>query len=372
MKKNKVIRYIGSKEKLLDFISDTITASVPDKDVTFVDGFTGTGVVSKYFYEHTKWNILAFDLAEYSGVFVNTIKITTTPERVKQLLTYVDSLDLETDGDIFNEFSYGGTPKSINDISLFAGQPVLSRLFFSKKVGQKIDTIRKSLKQMLEAGLINEEEKNIILLFTLSYADRNANTTSVYGAYLKRNLKEKEYPFLDPVLLTELENRYQEKKKNKVSFKKGDIISCLKKVPENSIIYFDPPYNTRRYESNYHILNYIVNLEFNPVLDIKLNSKTGMSNQVITNLFGSLSGTKEIFESMITLALSKNNKVFISYNNEGVMTKKDIVKLCKKHGYILTEHSKKYKKFTAGEKRNNEKKTHVQELIWEITNVFKK
>ena len=364
MKKNKVIRYIGSKEKLLDFLSEVLLKDM-GKNVTFVDGFTGTGVVAKYFYDHSNLNIIACDMASYSEPFIKTIKITTKIEKIKSLLETISNLPLVA-GDIFNEFSFGGKPKTISDLSIFDGQESASRLFFSKIVGKRIDTVRAFLNKSIAEGSISEEEKNIVLLFLLNYADKNANTTSVFGAYLKRNLKEKEVPLLDPVLLQEMGRRYNNSKKQSVDFVKGDIISSLSKIPENSLIYFDPPYNTRRYESNYHILNYIVNLNFT-YKEIKQDSKTGLPSEVPVNLFGSKEGTKQVFEKMILTGLSKNKKIFISYNNEGAMSKKELLKLCKTHNLSLKEHTKTYKKFTAGEKRTEKKKTHVQEFLWEIS-----
>lgn len=89
-----------------------------------------------------------------------------------------------------------------------------------------------------------------LLASLLESADKVANTASVYGAYLK-TLKRSATKIMElqPASFELTSNRhriYQEDGNDLIQNIKGDIL------------YLDPPYNTRQYGANYHILNTIV------------------------------------------------------------------------------------------------------------------
>src|SRR5690606_33000298 len=120
----------------------------------------------------------------------------------------------------------------------------------------------------------------------------------------------------------------------KVNFYLGDIIKNLQNIPQQELIYLDPPYSTRRYESNYHILNFIVDLNFD-VSILKAGSKTGQSQEAIKNPFASKKETENIFPNMIIESLKKCNVLGISYNTDGIIRQEWLEKFCLDHNYLL-------------------------------------
>jgi adenine-specific DNA-methyltransferase len=362
----KFIDYIGSKKKLENFLEENMISNFDkNRKYLFIDGFAGTTFVSNKIVKETNWDVILFDIAKYVDILASIINPSVDKNKIERIVKSLNILKGEP-GEIFNELSVGGKPKSIlNKEETFKGQSVHSRMFFSKEVGQKIDRIKRVIFSLSE---LTEEERKILLLFLLNYADRNANTTSVYGAYLK-NQKKEEQPFLNHKILEAI----NEQRTNKVSVSIGDINDNLRNIKTNFsknevIIYLDPPYNTRKYESNYHVLNYLIKEDFS-FKDIKLNSKTAMPINQKPNPFGSKKNTLKAFKEMILNSLEISNNIFISYNDEGIVSEEDMKELSKELGFNLKTIYQNYKKFTSGERRIDKKKRkEVREILWIISN----
>lgn len=379
----KVISYIGSKEKLLTFIKDEVDSYIKNDNVSgkrhFIDGFTGTTVVSKYIsLMHPDWDITMFDISKYSSVLSSLVSANEIDKtELIQRLDILDKLD-PVAGLFFNEFSINGNVSTIDkerfDI-VFGNQSYHSRMFFTENVGKKIDAIRNKIIEWLSSGKIDRNMFNSLMLFLVRYVDKNANTTSVYGAYLKK-IKNSSLSNNHEFVSKQLINAFCEnglittKSIGKKTFETGNTIELLESLDysDKNIIYLDPPYNTRRYESNYHILNYVVDENFN-VKHIKHNSKTGLPANSAKNPFSSKVTFKNAFESMICTSLKKAPVVFVSFNNEGEFTQDDINYLKERLSLNIQKRTKCYKRFTSGEGsgKNNNKSNTVDEILWVIT-----
>ena len=104
-----------------------------------------------------------------------------------------------------------------------------------------------------------------------------------------------------------------------------DINELIKKI-SGDILYLDPPYNARQYCTNYHMLETIARND-NPVI----HGKTGLreySEQ--KSLFCTSSQVESVFADLIRNA--KFKYIFLSYNNEGLMSFDTIEKIMKKYG----------------------------------------
>ncbi len=348
----KFISYLGSKEKLYPFLSEIIFKILDkeDKECTFIDAFSGTTFMSNKMYTDTVWKISLCDLADYVPILASIINPNIDKTKILKLFKEMETIKPKK-GIISKELSGNGIPETIEDFAkTFDNQPMQSRMFFRKEVGEKIDAIKYFIFEKYNTGKITEEEKSVLLLILLNYVDRNANTASVYGAYLK-HFKDKVKPFCTK----KVEDAIIEAKsdtKRKIEVKSGDIIQNLKELKvknrDKTIIYLDPPYNTRKYESNYHILNYIIDENFSKE-DIKFNSKTATPAKKIENKFGSKRETLSIFKEMIGEANRLSKHILISYNNEGVITEEQMQDICEEYNFTLKTHYKDYKRFTSGE-----------------------
>jgi len=410
----RVIGYLGSKVKLHDFIKKIILKDIKEKKV-FVDLFAGTCSVGKLVQNETNLDIISNDIAKYSKILFSELEIFTKltleeQNKIKKKLLYLNNLKIDKNkesGIFFNEFSMEGNPQTITNNDIFDvkkkikddkgniieikenRQPIgskTSRMFFKSEVGKKIDLIKDYLKDNDD---ITKEEESIILLFLLNFADKNSNTTSVFGAYLKEDKLKRIKPFFDEDLFEYLKLKSKEEKiktKNKRKFthyvnfaeKTLDIIKKNTNITkEKTIIYIDPPYSTRSYESNYHILEYLIDLDFNPIKTIKENSKSGTKKEKSNNPFVSKQKTFDIFKEIIYKSLEVSNDVYISYSTDktSLMKQSDIVSILmdinqKENRQIkLNTYFQDYKRFTSGENGgiNNNEKNKISEVIWHIS-----
>jgi adenine-specific DNA-methyltransferase len=352
---HKAIRYIGSKQKLLPFLDENLFNKLHSGD-TFFDGFVGSGIVSQYIAENYPNAIVSgSDLSTYSGILFNILNIGRFSTKVKEsIIELMKEFEKETliEGFVFQEFSAGGKPHGIKE----------SRNFFHSEAGKTIDTFKCFLNQKLQKNIISIEQVKILLYFMLAYTCKMANTTSVFGAFLKSSPRY--FPF-NSDFVEKIINQLDQIQllHSPACFYHGDIVANLKKIPKQNLIYLDPPYSTRRYESNYHILNYVVNLNFSPQ-EIKLESKTGQPIIMASNPFGMKKHTQTIFKEMILESVKKSDILGISYNTDGLITKEWMQSFCSEHNLKLDTRTLEYKRF----KSNTEiiKTTQLEEILWLI------
>lgn len=327
------MNYIGSKLKLCqDFLPTTIKAVCGGdlSDKIFCDIFAGTGIVGRTFKTSVK-KLIANDIEYYSFVLnKNYIENHTEIKNKKSFIDELNSLEPVTDGFIYRNYCIGGSGE---------------RQYFSDANGKKIDTIRLKIAQWKANKTIDDSLYYFLLCSLLESADKVANTASVYGAYLKK---------LKPSAQKELivEPAEYELNENKHSVFQKDANHLIKKI-EGDILYLDPPYNARQYGANYHILNTIAEYkQFIP------KGKTGLPDYYKSK-YCSILTVKNEFEDLIKNA--KFKYIFLSYNNEGLMSVEEIKNIMSKYGHydlVKTE----YQRFKADSKRFNKADTTIEYL----------
>ena len=314
------MNYIGSKHKLSDFIKQSVY-SVVGKDLSnkiFCDLFAGTGIVGRNFKNEVK-QVISNDLEFYSYVInKNYIGNYQAFEYQKHIDELNNTQGIE--GFIFEEYSENGKAQ---------------RLYFSEHNGKKIDAIRQKIEYWKTKKTISENEYYFLLCSLIESADKTANTAAVYGAYLKHLKKtaQKELIILPSVfnIGTQKHLVYNQ-----------DSNQLIKKI-QGDILYLDPPYNARQYGANYHLLNTIAKYDtFVPT------GKTGLRNYN-RSTYCSKNTVKKEFEELIKNANFKY--LFLSYNNEGLMSEKEIKSILSKYGkYNL--FTKEYQRFKADKSEN--------------------
>lgn len=338
------MNYIGSKLSLLPFLDASIHTIVDSSCVTFCDLFAGTGAVGRYF--KTKgYQIIANDLQHYSFVlnrhyvgnskeltfvklFEEIPKIKREPpsQRKQFVCQYLNNIKPIDTGFIFNNYCYGGTKQKEH-----------IRQYFTDENGMRCDAIRSQIEAWHQDKKINNDEYYFLLASLLENIDKVANTASVYGAFLKKikpsAAKPLELKAADLILSTY---------KNKVY--KGDANNIIKKIKAD-VLYLDPPYNQRQYAPNYHLLETISCFD-NP----KINGKTGLREYA--NQKSDWSSKSKVTQAFKDLVLSAQTKyIFLSYNNEGLLTLDEIKSIMKLRGEYGV-FTKKYSRFRADKEKN--------------------
>jgi len=123
-----------------------------------------------------------------------------------------------------------------------------------------------------------------------------------------------------------------------------DINKVSEKI-NGDILYLDPPYNQRQYATNYHLLETIAKYD-NP----KIYGKTGLREyQNQKSLYCSKTQVKKAFRDLISKAKAKY--IFLSYNNEGLMSLDDIKEIMSTRGKY-GHFTKEYNRFKADKDKN--------------------
>ena len=321
MKGKAVMNYIGSKQSLLDFLETTIEEFTGYKEgdgFVFGDLFAGTGVVGQR-YKEKGHSVISNDIQYYSYV-LNKHYIENIPELDDSLLEYFNNLN-PVKGFIYNNYCEGSGS---------------GRNYFTNENGMKCDAVRIELERLYRAGEINDNLYFYYLASLINSIDKYANTASVYAAFLKHIKKTAARDFqltLLPVISGKTVKVYNED------------VNVLIKIIQGDILYLDPPYNTRQYSTNYHILETIARYD-NP----KLSGITGLRDyKDQKSTFCSKRTACETFDDLIKNADFKY--IFLSYNNEGIMPVDTISKIMSGYGKYSV-FTKEYKRFKADKDEN--------------------
>lgn len=326
------MNYIGSKHKLSDFIVKSISDVTGDlSNKVFCDIFAGTGIIGRKFKSKVK-SIISNDLEYYSYVLNrNYIQNNTELSDRNNFINELNDLSPK-EGFIYNNYCMGSGSK---------------RQYFSDSNGKKIDAVRQQIGQWKINNIISNDLYYFLLASLLESADKVANTASVYGAFLKHIKKSAQ-----PSLIIKPADFEISKNKNEVF--NEDSNKLINSV-EGDILYLDPPYNSRQYGANYHILNTISLYD-----DFVPRGVTGLRNYNKSKYCSKLT-VKSNFRELIKNANFKY--IFLSYNNEGLMEPNTIKKIMSEYGKydLLTI---KYQRFRSDKEKNrNHKLNETQEYL---------
>lgn len=304
------MNYIGSKLSLLPFIEKVVIKEVGNlTDKVFCDLFAGTGVVGNYFKDKVL-KIIANDFEYYA--YVLNKNLIGNNSLIEFDFSIFDTI-IDIDGFITNNYSLIG-----------------GRNYFTKENARKIDAIRIFMDDYKK----DENLYYYLLASLLESADKIANTTSVYGAYLKKIKQSAQKKIVMKPVMFKITDGFHE-------VYQEDANELIKTV-SGDVLYLDPPYNARQYGANYHLLNTIAEYKtFKPA------GITGLPNYKKSN-YCKKKEVLDMFESLIKDANFKF--IFLSYNNEGLLSFDEIKNVMTLYGTYKT-FKQKHKRYKADNNR---------------------
>ncbi len=335
------MNYIGSKHSIADFLEESIVDFTKGEGKVFCDIFAGTGIVGKRF-KKLGYDVIANDIQYYSYVINkhyiensdNLMFLKLKDEGIDDVFNYLNKLSGYY-GCIYNQYTLEGTFNK-----------AYKRQYFTLENAIKIDSIRDQIDKWYKTEMINRYEYYYLVACLLEAADKVANTASVYEAFLKKLKRSAQKKLeLKPLEIINI------KSNSKVYME--DSNKLIRKV-KGDILYLDPPYNSRKYDSNYHILETIAYGDYPNVKGV-----TGVRNSCFKSDFNKKNKVLEAFEDLIKNAQFKY--IFLSYNDEGLMSLEQIESIMKKYGNYK-RYERYHKRYKANKNKETVKKTTIEYL----------
>lgn len=353
------MRFIGNKENLLDKIHKVTVGLGTDKG-SFCDFFSGTSNVGRFFKEKG-FSILSSDLLYFSYVLQKAYIENNEDVTFKKLLTEIRPLisnetlfssPLEVvlnylnwikpvEGFIYRNYTLEGTADAEHQ-----------RMYFTGINGMKIDAIRQQIENWYDHNLIKENEYFILIASLIESVPFYANISGVYAAFLKK---------YDPRAIKDLKVRpiklYTGKTEHSVFNKNSmDLIPEI----DVDILYLDPPYNARQYAPNYHLLETIARYD-----EPKIKGVTGMRDY--TEQKSDFCNPEKALVALDKIASgSKYGHLLLSYNSEGIMPQKEILKVLNKYGDVNINEID-YPRFRSHSNGDSATKHRVLEQIYTLS-----
>jgi len=338
------MNYIGSKYSLIGFLTESIDKTLASHketrapgDMVFADLFAGTGAVSAAFRERG-YRVVANDIQYFSYITLRHLLENGAEVDTPRMRARFDELNAlpGCEGFLYRHYTAGGTAGGEH-----------CRMYFSDENGKRCDAMRMRIEDWKRAGEITEGEYAYLLASLINSIDKYANTASVYGAFLKQLKRSAQRQMVltpMPIIIGSAPCRACH----------ADILSLIGEV-SGDILYLDPPYNTRQYCTNYHLLETIARYD-----DPTVFGKTGLREYADQkSVFCIRDRVEEAFARLIDQA--KFRYVFLSYNNEGLMSFDTIEKIMRRHGKYKV-YMTEYHRFKADNKRDAKADNTVEYL----------
>lgn len=300
MKRNKTetygVKYIGSKREIVDDILQVVKNEAPQAK-SIIDVFSGTTRVSQAFRKNGYTGI-ASDLSQASEIYSGCFLENENNSHLQEIIDFLNSLS-----------GYNGWITEN-----YAGR------FWQEKNTQKADAIR----DYIDTLSIEEWERKTLITSLIFALDAVDNTVGVQQAYLKDFCK-RSYNDLIMKLPPSIEGE-------KWKFVRGSSQEI--QYPDADVAYLDPPYTTHSYATYYNIWDSIAlwdkpetglttgrrkdRIFSKPDADTSMKSPWNYASTIKDAL-------KELLERLPV------KTIVISYNNEGILTKDEIMEITSKY-----------------------------------------
>ena len=351
--KDQIITYIGNKRKILPFIERSLN-QIGIKDYTFLDLFSGSGIVSRMAKVHGAKKIIANDL-EYYSMILNTVFLRNEEGSKKEFE--------EMKNEILSKPLFEGwvcenyAPKDDNDIQ--RGE----RCFYTRENALLIDSYIEALRNV-------PCEVAYMLLAPLIYeASVHTNTSGVFKGFYKnkqgigqfggegKNALQRICGKIDPQFPVFCPN---ETENIIVSADASTVVKDTKIVEQAKgidITYIDPPYNQHPYGSNYFMLNAIAKCkcpdEISKVSGIPKDWNRSIYNKRVEGVMQLLKDIENV----------DSKYVLLSYSSEAYLPIKDMVAELAKIGLITNLQEIDYNVFRGSRNLSNRPKKLQEYLI---------
>jgi adenine-specific DNA-methyltransferase len=359
------MNYIGSKHSLLAEIRGTLAAhGLSGAGGVFLDAFAGTTVVGQM-ARQLGFRTLSNDIQHYSYALQRAFLVQDGLPAFDGLLPHLGTTDAQTRAFFARTRPFGYLREEAASW-LNAGTPLIrvlawldalpghngpfvdayceggdaGRNYFSAENGRRCQAIRDHLEMWRRAKLVTEGEFYVLLASLLESADQVANTASVYAAFLKHVKKSARQPLT--LRIPALPPKSGDGPHEAFNLDVGDLARRLN-GRRIDVLYLDPPYNQRQYNSYYHILETLARWDlasFDPRGKTGLRPDGGQSSR-----FCSRQSAARALEDLLDRVNARH--VLLSYSNEGLISEGHLREILGRRAAFAEYHEIAYKRFRA-------------------------
>jgi adenine-specific DNA-methyltransferase len=300
-----VVKYLGSKRRLVDQIVAACAADAP-RPGTAVDLFSGTARVG-IALKRAGWRVISNDHTAFAHALA-IAHVQADPERVTPAaLAHIDCINslAPIPGYITRTFSHASR-------------------FLHPDNGARVDAARDYI-----AGLsIDDELRGVLLASLIEAADRVDSTTGVQMAYLKQ---------------------WAPRATNPLNLRLPEMVACppagrsravrmdaldAARVLTGDVAYLDPPYNQHSYLSNYHVWETIATGDEPEVFGVACKRVDCKERKSLFNSKRTIGDAMRQVLDALDVAT-----VVLSFNDEGFLGREELLVLLESRGPVaVVEH----------------------------------
>lgn len=348
-----LITYIGNKRKLLPFINVAINHvkhQLGKKELTTLDGFAGSGAVSRLLKYHSS-KLISNDFEDYTKTINTAYLANKSHINLKALDEAIEFLNANKLGKTKSNYfiSKNYAPKDDNNI-----QPG-ERVFYTTQNALIIDNIR-YLIDSLDPRIAQYCLANLLIKASI-----HNNTSGVFKGFHKKDgighfggkgenalQRIKSEISLDMPIFSERECE--------VKVTQSDTNELVKTLEEVDLAYYDPPYNQHPYGSNYFMLNVINGGQPVPIQ----SGVSGIAEDWQRSAYNKKKPAEEAMDALLSITNAKF--ILISYNNEGIIPYENFKNIVSKHG-TWDVYEQDYNTYR-GSRNLSGREIKVKELLW--------
>lgn len=355
--KDQIITYIGNKRKILPFIERSLN-QIGIKDYTFLDLFSGSGIVSRLAKVHGAKKIIANDL-EYYSMVLNSVFL-RNEEGDRKYFDYMKEEVLSRplcEGWVCEKYA----PKDDNNIQ--RGE----RCFYTRENALLIDSYSEIIFNngyfdFLSYAMISSETAYLLLASLIYEASVHTNTSGVFKGFYKnkqgigqfggegKNALQRICGKIDPQFPVFCPNETEN------LILQADASRVVSEMKDVDITYIDPPYNQHPYGSNYFMLNAIAE---NKCPD-EISKVSGIPKDWNRSIYNKrVEGVMQLLKDIENV---DSKYVLLSYSSEAYLPIKDMVAELAKIGLITNLQEIDYNVFR-GSRNLGQRKKRLQEYL---------
>ena len=352
------MRYLGNKDSLLTFIDDALfthgAVATRDAPLCVCDPFTGTTSVARHL-KRQGWQIISGDTLACSYALQNAyIAVNEAPAFTGLLDAGALDEQINLPVPLYRVIAHLNNLRGIEGFFYWNYSPdgPEGRRYFTSANALRIDAVRQTINWWWQMGWLTEQERYLLLASLLEAVSRVANVAGTYAAFLKRWDPRAHKPLVlsAPQIV---HSAYEH------SINLADA-AALVPAQECDLLYLDPPYNTRQYSTNYHILETVAMGDEPEVRGVAgLRTDDGKRSE-----WCRAGKAEEALDKLVREA--KARWILMSYSSEGLIPQARIVEILSQRGNVEI-YACEYRRFRSdadGDNRRYKPHDTVQEMLY--------